>query len=52
MDKVKMLGIYEEGYGVVAKKVMRDKTLNILSKAVYAYICSYTGKGKDAFPSQ
>ena len=31
---------------------MRDKTLNILSKAVYAYICSYTGKGKDAFPSQ
>ena len=52
MDKVKILGIYEEGYGVVAKKVMRDKTLNILSKAVYAYICSYTGKGKDAFPSQ
>ena len=52
MDKVKMQGVFEKGYGFVAKKVMRDKTLNILSKAVYAYICSYTGKGKDAFPSQ
>ncbi|MCB8565290.1 helix-turn-helix domain-containing protein [Fusobacterium ulcerans] len=52
MDKVKMQGVFEKGYGFVAKKVMRDKTLNILSKAVYAYICSYAGKGKDAFPSQ
>ena len=52
MDKVKMQGVFEKGYGFVAKKVMRDKPLNILSKAVYAYICSYTGKGKDAFPSQ
>ena len=47
-----MQGVFEKGYGFVAKKVMRDKTLNILSKAVYAYICSYAGKGKDAFPSQ
>ena len=52
MDKIKMQGVFEKGYGFVAKKVMRDKTLNILSKAVYAYICSYAGKGKDAFPSQ
>ena len=52
MDKVKIQGVFEKGYGFVAKKVMRDKTLNILSKAVYAYICSYAGKGKDAFPSQ
>jgi len=52
VDKVKMQGVFEKGYGFVAKKVMRDKTLNILSKAVYAYICSYAGKGKDAFPSQ
>ena len=52
MDKIKMQGAFEKGYGFVAKKVMRDKTLNILSKAVYAYICSYAGKGKDAFPSQ
>ncbi|EHO83477.1 hypothetical protein HMPREF0402_00495 [Fusobacterium ulcerans 12-1B] len=35
-----MQGAFEKGYGFVAKKVMRDKTLNILSKAVYAYICS------------
>ena len=47
-----MQGAFEKGYGFVAKKEMRDKTLNILSKAVYAYICSQAGKGKDAFPSQ
>lgn len=51
-EKIKMQGIFEEEYGFVAKKVMRDKSLNVLSKAVYAYICSYAGKGKDAFPSQ
>ena len=45
-------GIYKKGYGTIAKKVMKDKNLNIISKAIYAYICSYAGKGKDAFPSQ
>ena len=51
-DKVKMEGILERGYGIIAKKVMRDRNLNVVSKAIYAYICSYAGKGKDAFPSQ
>ena len=51
-DKVKMEGILEGGYGIVAKKAMKDRNLNVVSKAIYAYICSYAGKGKDAFPSQ
>lgn len=51
-EKIKGQGIFKEGYGFIAKKVMRDRDLNVLSKAVYAYICSYTGKGKNAFPSQ
>lgn len=51
-DFIKLQGIFEEGYGFIAKKVMRDKDLNVISKAVYSYICSYSGKGKDAFPSQ
>lgn len=51
-DKIKMQGVFKEGYGFIAKKVMKDRDLNVLSKAVYAYICSYSGKGKDAFPSQ
>lgn len=51
-DKVKIEGIFEEGYGLIAKKAMRDKNLNVVSKAIYAYLCSYAGKGKDVFPSQ
>lgn len=51
-DFIKLQGVFEEGYGFIPKKVMRDKQLNIQAKAIYAYICSYTGKGTDAFPSQ
>lgn len=49
---IKLQGIFEEGYGIIAKKVMKDKNLNVISKSIYAYICSYSGKGNDAFPSQ
>lgn len=45
-EKIKMQGIFEEGYGFVAKKVMRDKSLNVLSKAVYAVMLE---KGKMLF---
>lgn len=47
--------IYEEGYGLLAKKVMRDKTLPKQSKLIYAYMCSFASVGKNgertAFPS-
>lgn len=51
-DAIKVRGIYREGYGFIAKKIMKDRNLNIISKAIYAYICSYAGKGHNAFPSQ
>jgi len=51
-DIIKLQGIFENGYGFIAKKVMKDKNLNVISKAIYSYICSYSGKGQDAFPSQ
>lgn len=51
-DFIKLQGIFENGYGFIAKKVMKDKRLHIYSKAIYSYICSYSGKGNDAFPSQ
>lgn len=51
-DFIKLQGIFEEGYGIIAKKVMRDKALNVIAKSIYAYICSYSGKGNYAFPSQ
>jgi len=46
--------IYENGYGLIAQKVMRDKDLSPVAKSIYAYICSFAGVGKDgersAFP--
>lgn len=43
--------VYREGYGIVAKLVMRDKDLSPEAKAIYAYICSFAGSGTTAFPS-
>lgn len=47
--------IYENGYGLLAQKVMRDKSLPKQSKLIYAYMCSFAGVGKNgertAFPS-
>lgn len=46
--------VYEQGYGLIAQKVMRDKDLHPVSKSIYAYLCSFAGVGKDgersAFP--
>ncbi|GAB4074577.1 hypothetical protein GCM10028778_20800 [Barrientosiimonas marina] len=48
--------IYENGYGWVAQKVMRDSKISIQAKAIYSYICSLAGNptdidGRKAFPS-
>lgn len=47
--------IYENGYGLLAQKVMRDKNLPKQSKLIYAYMCSFAGISKNgertAFPS-
>ena len=52
MDGIQLEGIFSQGYGFIPKAVMRDKELHIIAKGIYSYICSYSGKGKDAFPSQ
>lgn len=41
--------VLEDGYGVVGKKVMKDKTLHYISKAIYAYLCTY---GNGGYPSR
>lgn len=51
-DKLQMEGIFKEGYGNIAKLVMKDRNLTIGAKAVYAYLCSYSGAGKVAYPSR
>jgi hypothetical protein len=47
--------IYENGYGLIAQKVMRDKTLPKQSKLIYSYMCSFAGSTnsgeRTAFPS-
>lgn len=43
-------GIYKNGYGIIPQSVMRDKSISTGAKALYAYICSFAGKGQTAFP--
>lgn len=50
-DKLRLIGVMAQGYGIIPKLVMRDRDLTAEAKAVYAYICSYSGAGNSAFPS-
>lgn len=47
--------VYEGGYGLIARKVMRDPNLHPTAKAIYAYLCSFAGasdeNSRSAFPS-
>lgn len=43
--------ILEHGYGIVAKDVLKDRSLSIVSKAIYSYLCSYANNENKAFPS-
>jgi HAMP domain-containing protein len=57
MDKVVQFRgtVYEDGSGMVAQKVMRDKEISMTAKAIYAYLCTFAWGGVDnerkAFPS-
>ena len=51
-DFIKLEGIFEQGYGFIAKKVMQDITIPLAAKGFYAYLCSFGGKGNDIFPSR
>lgn len=48
--------VYEEGYGLIAKKVMRDRGIHPKAKTIYAYLCSFAGPSgkadaeREAFP--
>lgn len=43
-------GIKSAGYGLIPRMVMEDPRVSAKSKALYAYLASYTGGGKSAFP--
>jgi hypothetical protein len=42
--------IFQDGYGQIPKMVMCDKDLDFGAKAVYSYLCSFSGGGNQAFP--
>lgn len=43
---------FNDGYGIIFRSVMRDTSLSIGAKAVYAYLCTFAGNKKIAFPSR
>ena len=45
-------GVLSAGYGFIPKLVMLDSELCIKAKALYAFLCAYTGSGCIAFPTQ
>ena len=50
MNFVSTTELYKDGYGIIAKKAMRDRDLSIEAKAIYSYICSFAGAGATSFP--
>lgn len=51
-DKIVGFKINSQGFGTIPKLVMQDRSLNIISKVIYAYLCSFTGAGDSCFPSR
>ena len=43
--KVKNFGLKSTGFGIIPKAVMIDPDINISAKAIYAYICCFSGNG-------
>lgn len=51
-DKIIGFKINSQGFGTIPKLVMQDRSLNIIAKVIYAYLCSFTGAGDSCFPSR
>ena len=43
--------IYEQGWGMLSKRVMQDKNLTVGAKALYAYLCSYAWGKSECYPT-
>lgn len=41
----------DTGYGLIPRKIMRDKNLSLQAKAIYSYLASFAGNTGRAFPS-
>ena len=47
-----LVDIDSKGYGKIFKLVMRDRSLPLLAKTIYAYFCAYAGCGCHTFPKR
>lgn len=47
---LKIEGVNAQGYGIIPQAVMFDDRLSPQSKAIYAYLVSYSGSGQMIFP--
>ncbi|WP_342388128.1 helix-turn-helix domain-containing protein [Salinicoccus bachuensis] len=47
MKTVEMGGVFDEGYGIIPKKVMKDTELSIEAKAIYSLLSTYVAGESD-----
>ena len=52
VEMLRVEGVDCKGFGIIPKALMTDTDLTIGAKALYAYLCSYTGKGNTAYPKR
>ncbi len=50
MDNTEIKFVRDTGFGQVKRSVMRDKSLSIEAKAIYAYFCGFAGNDTKAYP--
>lgn len=48
-SRIRFSGLKAAGFGMIPKAVMIDPRLPVKAKGVYAYFCSFTGSGNNAF---
>lgn len=48
---IELEGVFTNGYGFIPKTTMVSN-LSLQAKGVYAYLCSFSGRGNDVFPSR
>lgn len=51
-SRIRFSGLKAAGFGMIPKAVMLDPRLPVKAKGVYAYFCSFTGSGNNAFPKK
>ncbi|MBR3299956.1 MAG: helix-turn-helix domain-containing protein [Clostridia bacterium] len=51
-DIIKRTGINSKGFGTIPKLVMTDRNISASAKAIYAYLCSFSGAGESCFPGK